>query len=125
MTELKLLSGKRILIVEDEYFLADDVRRALEKQGAIVVGPVSGVIEGLELVRAGRIDAAILDVDLDGVLVYPIADLLDEQGIPFVFATALDRSQIPGRFKGYVLCPKPTELQEIAEALFTPEKKLN
>jgi CheY-like chemotaxis protein len=122
---LELFSGKRVLIVEDEYLIAQDTRRALEKAGAIVIGPASNVDDGLELVRSQKIDAAILDINLDGDMVYPIADLLDEMSIPFVFATGYSPSQIPGKYSGYVLCEKPTELGYIALALFDPNHGLH
>jgi len=123
--DLDLFSGKRVLIVEDEYLVAMDTRRALEKAGATVVGPASNVDDGLTLVRSQKIDAAILDINLDGDMVFPIADLLDEMNIPFVFASGYNPSQIPGKYSGYVLCEKPTELGHIARALFNPKCDLH
>lgn len=61
---IELFAGKRVLIVEDEYFLADETRRKLEKAGATVIGPVAGVTAALDLVENEQIDAAILDVHL-------------------------------------------------------------
>ncbi|WP_164740487.1 response regulator [Rhizobium chutanense] len=115
---IELFAGKRILIVEDEYFLADETRRKLEKAGAIVIGPVAGVAAALELVENEEIDAAILDVHLEGEFVFPVAEELERCDIPFVFATAFDPSVIPVKFTGFALCEKPTELEKIAEALF-------
>lgn len=117
---LKLFYGKCVLIVEDEFMIAQDTRRALETFGATVVGPASNVEDGLRLVQSQKIDAAILDINLDGDLVYPIADLLDKMEIPFVFASGYTPLQIPGKYSGYVLCEKPTELAHIARALFAP-----
>ncbi|WP_372353426.1 response regulator [Rhizobium sp. BT-226] len=115
---IELFAGKRVLIVEDEYFLADETRRKLEKAGATVIGPVAGVTAALDLVENEEIDAAILDVHLEGDFVFPVADELERRDIPFVFATAFDPSVIPTRFTGFALCEKPTELGKIAEALF-------
>lgn len=115
---LKLLSGKRILIVEDEYLVAEETRRVLEKCGAHVIGPVSNVQDGIALVHAGGIDAAVLDIKLNDELVFPLADLLDSLGIPFVFATGYEPSILPERYKGYILCEKPSHLDTIAKALF-------
>jgi len=114
------MDGKRILIVEDEFLVANETRRSLKRYGAEVVGPVSNVDEGIDLVHNGNIHAAILDVRLDGELVFPLADLLDSRAIPFVFATGVDPSAIPGRYSGYVICEKPTHLDVIAKALFAP-----
>ncbi|MBB4238028.1 response regulator [Rhizobium esperanzae] len=115
---IELFAGKRVLIVEDEYFLADETRWKLEKAGAVVVGPVARVSAALERVENEKIDAAILDVHLEGEFVFPVAEELERRNIPFVFATAFDPSVIPVRFTGFALCEKPTELGKIAEALF-------
>ncbi|QKK20439.1 response regulator [Rhizobium indicum] len=115
---IELFAGKRVLIVEDEYFLADETRRKLEKAGATVIGPAAGVTAALDLVENEEIDAAILDVHLEGEFVFPVAEELERRDIPFVFATAFDPSVIPVKFTGFALCEKPTELGKIAEALF-------
>ncbi|CAN7693789.1 response regulator [Rhizobium sp. LjRoot98] len=117
---LRLFAGKRILVVEDEYFLADDTRRTLVNLQALVVGPVATVADALALIGGQEIDAAILDIHLGDELVFPVADKLEERNIPFVFATGFDPSIVPQRFAGFVLCQKPTELQKIARALFDP-----
>src|SRR5262249_31837375 len=118
-----LFSGQRILIVEDEHLLADEARRELERLGAFVVGPTGRVDLALELVGREEVDAAILDVHLDGELVFPVADRLQELKIPFVFATGYDPSVIPASFSGFVLCEKPIELEHIARALFGPSRQ--
>jgi CheY-like chemotaxis protein len=117
-SHLHLLAGKRILIVEDEYFLADETRRELEQVGAIVVGPTARVEEALSLIANSRVDAAILDVHLGEELVFPVAEELDRKDIPFVFATGYDPAVVPARFSGFTLCEKPTELGNIAQMLF-------
>lgn len=111
-------SGKRVLVVEDEFLLADETRKKLIKLGATVVGPTPRVDQALTLIDDENVDAAILDVFLSDALVFPVADRLEELRIPFVFATAFDASVIPDRFTGYVLCEKPLELEKIAQGLF-------
>jgi len=118
--QAKLFSGKRILIVEDEYFLADETRRKLEDLGAMVVGPTSNVSRALDLIKREPIDAAILDVFLADELVFAVADELEARDINFVFATGYDPSHMPAKYKGFALCEKPTELEQIAVALFGP-----
>ncbi len=115
---LRLLVGKRVLIVEDEYFLADETRRELESNGAVVVGPVGTVGAALELLETEQVDAAILDIHLADELVFRVAEELERREIPFVFATGYDPSILPLKFTGFALCGKPTELGTIAEALF-------
>ncbi|MBD8554176.1 response regulator [Rhizobium sp. CFBP 8762] len=122
---LLLLKGRRILVVEDEYFIADEARRLLEQCGAEVVGPAPTVRRGMELLEEGGLDAAILDVNIDGEMVFPIADRLDEMGIPFVFATGYESSQLPKKYAGFVLCEKPSELAVIARALFGNTPRAN
>ena len=119
---LELLQGKRILIVEDDYFVAEQTRRELEKLGAQIVGPVPSVGRALERLAIDIVDAAILDIHLDGEVVFPLADVLTERRVPFVFATGDTASSLPEKYRGYVLCEKPAELAVIAIALFAPER---
>ncbi|WP_311043480.1 response regulator [Rhizobium lentis] len=117
-SHISLFAGKRVLVVEDEYFLADEVRRKLSQLQALVVGPASSVEAALALIEQEEIDAAILDVHLGDEFVFPVAEKLDELDIPFVFATSYDPAFIPKEFSGFTLCEKPTELEKIAKALF-------
>ncbi|MDR9805712.1 response regulator [Rhizobium hidalgonense] len=116
----ELLSGRRILLVEDEYFLADEIRRKPEDLGAIVVGPTGNVGRALDLIDQERIDAAILDIHLGDELVFAVADELESRNINFVFATGYNLSDLPVRYRGVALYEKPPELEMIASALFGP-----
>lgn len=120
---LEAFAGKRILIVEDEYFLADEVRRKLQQLGAQVVGPTPRVDEALMLIDSQAVDAAILDIHLGDELVFPVAERLEHLDVPFIFATGYDASIIPSHFNGFALCEKPVELENIARALFGPAEK--
>ncbi|OWW00118.1 transcriptional regulator [Rhizobium sp. R72] len=120
---LRLLAGKRILIVEDEYFVADETRKALVAAGAEVIGPAPSVEIGMSMIDRETPDAAILDIRLEGETVFPIADRLHGLAIPFVFATAHVDADIPEKFGGYLLCEKPTALAEIAIALFASKPR--
>ncbi|WP_117192045.1 response regulator [Rhizobium terrae] len=117
-SHIDLFAGKRILVVEDEYFIADEVRQKLDHLQAVVVGPASSVEEGLVLIEQEKIDAAILDVHLGDEFVFPVAEKLDQLDIPFVFATGYDPAFISEEFSGFAFCEKPTELEKIAKALF-------
>lgn len=113
------LQGKSILLVEDEYFLVQDMAQALLTAGARIVGPASTVAEALRVVAAAtRVDGAVLDINLQGEMVYPLADVLAVRGIPFVFATGYDRESIPERFESHLRCEKPVGVEEVAKALF-------
>lgn len=82
------LGGKRVLVVEDEMLLALDLEEGLRDAGCEVVGPAGSLRSALRLAENSEIDAAILDVNLAGERVFPVALVLSERGIPFVFATA-------------------------------------
>jgi CheY-like chemotaxis protein len=104
------LRARRVLIVEDEYYIAQDLRFALESEGARVIGPVAGVSEALALIQEGRVDAAVLDLDLEsGGDAYPVAEALRSLGIPFVFATGYDRRSIRPEFGAVPHVGKPYE----------------
>lgn len=93
-----LLVGKRVLIVEDESIsLADETRRELESNGAVVVGPVGTVGAALELLETEQVDAAILDIHLADELVFPVAGTRRRNS--FVFATGYDPSILPLKFR--------------------------
>ena len=104
----QILQGCTILIAEDEYLIANDIKRELVLAGAKVLGPVASLEGTIDLVESSvHIDAAILDVNLRGEKVFPAAELLDSRGVPFVFATGYDRSMIPPGFDDVTRCEKP------------------
>jgi DNA-binding response OmpR family regulator len=112
------LKGRRILVVEDEYFIADDLRRNLFEHGAAVVGPFATVAEALDVVAdGGRLDGAILDVNLRGEMVYPVADQLKAKSIPFLFLTGYDKRTIPARYSNITHCEKPVAMRKLIAAL--------
>lgn len=101
------LAGKSVLVVEDEYFIADDLRRALLGAGADVIGPVPSVEAGMEALQGGGIDAAVLDINLNGEMSYPVADCLAKRHIPFLLTTGYDEQAIPERFRSAPRLAKP------------------
>lgn len=106
--------GCCILIVEDEYLLADDIRRALSGAGAEVCGPFATVASACRaLDDAARIDCALLDVNLSGEMVFGLADMLVAREIPFAFTTGYDRDALPARFEGIPRLERPTRANSI------------
>jgi len=101
------LGGKRILLVEDEYYIADDLRRILEAVGAEVVGPFSTVTKAHEALDANRFDCAVIDLNLHGESALPIADRLSNSGKSFAIATGYGSGSIPERFKDVPRVEKP------------------
>lgn len=112
------LEGCRILVVEDEYLIADDMRGALLDAGAEVLGPVPTLDAAMSLVAAEpRLDAALLDINLGGTMVFDLADTLTSRSVPFVFATGYDDSAIPDRFADVPRLEKPVKPREVLAAL--------
>lgn len=84
----RLFGGKKILVVEDDFIVAFDMQVMLEEQGAEVLGPASSLQEASAILATNAPQAAVLDVNLNGEFVFPLARELKSRGIPFVFATA-------------------------------------
>jgi CheY-like chemotaxis protein len=89
------LAGRRILLVEDELLVSMALESTLQDSGATVIGPLARVKQALEAARREQIDAAVLDINLAGEKVFPVADLLAERGIPFVFYTGYSQDTLP------------------------------
>lgn len=108
----------RVLLVEDEYLLADHLADVLGALGATPLGPAGSVVHALQLIeRAGRIDGAILDVNLDGERVYPVADALRARGIPFVFSSGFGGDSLPERFRDMPVMDKLVTMSHVRGAL--------
>jgi two-component sensor histidine kinase len=108
--------GKRILLVEDEPLVAMMMTQILKDLGASIVGPVAAVSEASAALDEA-IDAAVLDVNLDGVFVYPLADQLCARGVPLVFVTGYEADRLEPRFASAPILAKPVEASALAEAL--------
>ena len=112
------LTDKRVLVVEDEYFLMEDLCRDLQDASAVVVGPAPSVQRALALIKAEpAIDAAILDVNLGGEMAFPVADALLRRECPFVFTTGYSDSILSLRYPDVPRVEKPTEFRHLAKAL--------
>ena len=112
------LVGRRVLVVEDECLFAIDGELALTEEGAQVVGPVASVRAALDVVeRAERLDFAVLDINLFGERVDPVAEALQRRGVPFLFTTGYDTSGVSQKFAGVRLLEKPVEPEKVARTL--------
>lgn len=110
------LAGRRILVVEDEFFVAEDLSDMLRTAGAEVVGPVSTLPAALQLVECNASpDAAILDINLCGQPVYPLTQELGRRCVPMMFLTGYAPESIPREFAGVLVCEKPLGNAEIVE----------
>ena len=111
----------RVLVVEDDYLLAEDLKDELSAAGAEVMGPVSDLESAWALLAKGPLpNRAILDIKLGGQMVYPLADALRERGIPFVFATGYEAQAIPAAYADVPCCEKPFDAERCLGLLFGP-----
>ena len=110
-----LLTGRRILIVEDEALVSLMLADVLESAGAVVVGPVSTVKAALDLLGAEAIDCAILDIKLGDGISVPVAEALAALGIRFVIATGSDT--VPAGYNGAPVLHKVFLPEEMIEAM--------
>lgn len=111
------LAGRKVMIVEDEYFIADDLAAALKSAGAEVIGPASSDDEALALLDASTPDFAVLDINLRGDVSFRVADELSARKLPFVFATGYDARTIPERHALAPVWQKPFDIDALVAAL--------
>jgi len=117
MAEL-LLHDYRVLVVEDEYLIAESLQRDLQQAGATVVGPVPNVAGALALLQSEQdIDAAVLDINLGQQKVYDVVDALRARGIRCVFATGNDGADVPSAYSAVARCEKPINSASLVQAL--------
>lgn len=111
------VKGRRLLVVEDEFLIALDVRATVADLGGWVVQLASHLDQALDQARTADIDAALLDVNVNGAHIYPVASVLRERGIPFAFVTGYDDLMLPDGFAGAPLLKKPFCRDDIARVL--------
>jgi CheY-like chemotaxis protein len=117
MTSTPTLASKRVLIVEDELLVAMLIEDVLIEQGCEVLGPYSNVPDGLEAARRETFDIAVLDVNLRGEKVFPIAEVLTERGIPFVLLSGYGQDAVPPGRPKWRVCGKPFAPEQLMAAL--------
>jgi CheY-like chemotaxis protein len=118
MSETEDFQGLRVIVVEDDSLICLLFEDMLMELGCKVVGTACDFKRATELAQAGQdVDVAILDVNLSGQQVYPVADILSRRGIPFVFATGMGASGLPPSWQGHCSISKPMSMTSLAEAL--------
>lgn len=114
MTPTPDLRGRHVLLVEDEYLVASFMADAFDACGACVVGPAASVADAMSLLASDvRVDAAVLDVNLGGEPVFPVADRLRERGVPILFTSGYDASTFPERYRDTPMCLKPIDIEHV------------
>jgi DNA-binding response OmpR family regulator len=111
-------ASKRVLVVEDEWLLADSLAIGLQELGLVVLGPASDTTTSAQLIEAGRPDVAILDVHLGGgETSFDIARELSKRRIPFAFLTGYAHGSLPQEFAKVPLILKPAPFDEISSVV--------
>lgn len=114
MTEL---SGLRVLVVEDEAIVAMLIEDVLEALGCHIAASVASLATARDMAIRGEFDVAMLDVNVAGEPVFPVAHTLRERGIPFLFSTGYGATGLPEEFHGCPVLAKPFSQAELKEKL--------
>ena len=110
-------AGLRTLVVEDQYLIASYVCRLLRRLGCEPVGPVPCLATAFVALERETPDCALLDVKLGAEQVYPLAEVLRREGVPFLFVTGYDQRKIAASFQAEMRLEKPFDLQDLDMAL--------
>lgn len=110
---------KRVMLVEDEFLLSAVLSADLQEYGYDVLGPFASLSRGLEAVRSESFDGAILDINLRGEMVYPLAEELLRRRIPFLFLSGYEAANMPVAFRGHARLAKPADPDVLLRAVRT------
>ena len=116
-TSAPVRSGLRILVAEDETMLMMMLEDILQNIGCLVTS-AGRLASALEAAEGTAFDGAILDINLGGEPIYPVARVLKRRGIPFIFATGYEKESVPAEFSGLPVLAKPY-LSEDVDAVGT------
>lgn len=111
------LKGLRVLVVEDQAPIALQLEDLLAESECEIIGPASRIPQALRLVDKETIDVAVLDLNIAGDLVYPVADALEAKGLPYFFATAYGLSGLDGPYRTKRVLQKPFSRREFLKVL--------
>lgn len=111
------LSGTEVLVVEDEFYLAFELKTVIEGAGGYVAGPFADAPSAIARLDDRPPDCAVVDVNLGHGMSYAAADALTERSIPFLFLTGYDAAALPVRFHGVDRVEKPAELDTVLRKL--------
>lgn len=117
------LAGLRVMVVEDEGMVALLTESMLEELGCDVVVSAASLGEAVTAATDETLDFALLDVNLDGQLVFPVAEILRTRGVPFVFSTGYGRIGLPEAFKECDVLGKPFTIEDLRRKLHTATRR--
>jgi CheY-like chemotaxis protein len=111
------MARPRVLVVEDEYLIRMLLEDMLDDLGYAVAAAVGSITEARDLATTAEFSVAVLDVNLDGQEIYPIADILIERSLPFVFVTGYGERTLPDRYRDRPALQKPFQAEQLDAAL--------
>lgn len=117
LTDTSVLAGRRILVVEDEVLVSMLVEDILLDFGCVIVGPAAKLEDAVALAQSETIDIGLLDVNLGRTLVFPVADVLSQRGIPFVFVSGYGESALQPPHQDRPVLEKPFSPETIGDVL--------
>ena len=110
-------AAPRVLVVEDEYLIRMLLEDMLGELGYGIAAAVGTISEARQIATDGQFNAAILDVNVDGQEIYPVADILTERGLPFVFVTGYGERSLPEPYRGRPALQKPFQAEQLKTTL--------
>ena len=123
MTAPAGLEGLRVFVVEDDMLIAIHIEEALQNLGCVVVGPVAKLDAALRMADSEDLDAAILDVNIRGGPVFPVAERLRARGIPFALASGYGDWALPEAFRNQPRLTKPFTEQELGAQVLSLHRR--
>jgi DNA-binding LytR/AlgR family response regulator len=114
---MRPLAGKRVLVLEDDFYLASDEKTLLEEAGATIMGPFGSACAERDIIEAGPLDAAVVDINLGSAPSFDFARFLASRAVPFVFVTGYDQAVIPPDLAHAPRIEKPIREQELVAAV--------
>lgn len=115
--ESQPLAGRHVLVVEDEFLIADDLARTLQQLGAEVVGPTGTLSGARRLLSGGAVDCAVLDINLEGEMAFPLAEELERRSVPVIVASGYGSNTLADKVHAAAILEKPCSPERIADVL--------
>lgn len=113
------IAGKRILLAEDYYGLAQQLCLILESHEATVIGPKASLESAMRAAQGESIDAAVIDINLKNKMAYPLFEHLHSNGTPFVITSGYDEHTVPAEYAGAPRLMKPFDEDQLLAAINT------
>jgi DNA-binding response OmpR family regulator len=114
---MNILHGKRVMVVEDELLVAMMIEDILLDEECTVLGPYTNLADALQAATTEQMDLAVLDVNLRGEKIYPVARMLSDRGVPFLLLSGYGADAIPLDQPGWRACAKPFTPEDLTRML--------